>query len=128
MEGSDRGGWVTRLRSVVRFAIWVLAWTACFGADAAAPPAVPLPAPPATPSATQPPAPSQLPVSPVQVVNHVSSTTTWYRRIVALQQLPVDSDDVVPRERLRQVGLASLQLAFEFGLAAGRLAAKPAPA
>jgi small-conductance mechanosensitive channel len=65
---------------------------------------------------------------PEQVVNHVSRTVTWYRRIGALQQLPVDSDDVVPRERLRQVGLASLQLAFEFGRAAGRLAARPMPA
>ncbi|HEV7447446.1 MAG TPA: hypothetical protein VGO18_33065, partial [Steroidobacteraceae bacterium] len=61
-------------------------------------------------------------------MNHVSRTITWYRRIVALEQLPLDSDDVVPRQRLYQVALASLQLAFEFGRAAGRLAAKPAAA
>jgi small-conductance mechanosensitive channel len=73
------------------------------------------------------PAPPPLPLPPEQVVNHVSRTLTWYRRIAALQQLPVDSDDVVPRQRVYQTALASLQLAFEFGRAAGRLAAKPAP-
>jgi small-conductance mechanosensitive channel len=60
------------------------------------------------------------------VVNHVSRTITWYRRIVALQQLPVDSDDVVPRDRLYQAARASLLLAFDFGHAAGKLTAKPA--
>src|SRR5882757_6931825 len=75
-----------------------------------------------------PPAAVELPVPPEQVVSHVSRTLTWYRRIVALQQLPVDSDDVVPRDRLYQAALASLQLAFDFGHAAGRLAAKPAAA
>jgi small-conductance mechanosensitive channel len=69
-----------------------------------------------------------LPLPPEEVVNHVSRTVTWYRRIAALQQLPVDSDDIVPRQRLYQAALASLQLAFEFGHAAGRLAARPVAA
>jgi small-conductance mechanosensitive channel len=65
-----------------------------------------------------------LPLPPEQVVTHVSRTITWYRRIAALQQLPVDSDDVVPRDRLYQAALTSLQLAFDFGHAAGTMAGK----
>jgi small-conductance mechanosensitive channel len=65
-----------------------------------------------------------LPLPPEQVVTHVSRTITWYRRIVALQQLPVDSDDVVPRDRLYQAALTSLELAFDFGQAAGAMAGK----
>ena len=42
---------------------------------------------------------------------------------MALQQIPVDSDDIVPRDRLSQTALTSLQLAFEFGHAAGAMAA-----
>jgi small-conductance mechanosensitive channel len=71
------------------------------------------------------PAAVELSVPPEQVVNHVSRTISWYRRIVALQQLPVDSDDVVPRDRLYEAALTSLQLAFDFGHAAGTLAGKP---
>jgi len=70
-------------------------------------------------------------VAPEQVVNHVSRTITWYRRINALQQIPVDSDDIVPRDRLTQTALTSLQLAFDFGHAAGAMAvnaAQPADA
>jgi small-conductance mechanosensitive channel len=63
-------------------------------------------------------------VPPEQVVSHVSRTITWYRRILALQQLPVDFDDVVPRDRLYQTALTSLQLAFDFGHAAGAMAGK----
>jgi small-conductance mechanosensitive channel len=91
---------------------------------AAAPPAAPAHTAPSTAPASTAPA-AGLPLPPEQVVNHVSRTITWYRRIVALQQLPVDSDDVVPRERLYQAARASLQLAFDFGHAAGRLATKP---
>src|SRR3954466_7544549 len=63
-----------------------------------------------------------LPVPPEQVVNHVSRTITWYRRILALQQIPADSDDIVPRDRLSQIALTSLQLSFDFGRAAGAMA------
>jgi small-conductance mechanosensitive channel len=63
-----------------------------------------------------------LPLAPDQVVNHVSRTVGWYRGIMNLQQLPVDSEDVVPRDRLYQTALTSLQLAFDFGHAAGVLA------
>jgi small-conductance mechanosensitive channel len=76
-------------------------------------------------AATPEPAPAALPLSPQEVVNHVSRTITWYRSIVALQPVTVDSDDVVPRERLYQTTLTSLQLAFDFGQAAARQASKP---
>jgi small-conductance mechanosensitive channel len=109
-----------------------MAW---LGADAVAapkaPPAAPAATPPTAPAATPTTGPATgpavgLPIPPEQVVNHASRSLTWYRRILALEQLPVDSDDVVPRERLYQAARASLQLAFEFGRAAGRLAARPA--
>jgi hypothetical protein len=58
------------------------------------------------------------------VVDHVSRSIAWFRRIVALTQLPVDAEDVVPRERVYQTGLTSLQLAFEFGRAAASLAGR----
>jgi small-conductance mechanosensitive channel len=61
------------------------------------------------------------------VVNHVSRTITWYRRIMALQQIPADSDDIVPRDRLSQTALTSVQLAFDFGRAAGAMAASAQP-
>jgi len=77
----------------------------------------------ATPGPASPVGTVALPVPPEQVVNHVSRTITWYRRIMALQQIPVDSDDIVPRDRLSQTALTSLQLAFEFGQAAGAIAA-----
>jgi small-conductance mechanosensitive channel len=80
-------------------------------------------------AATTPPAsaPVELPVPPEQVVNHVSRTITWYRRIMALQQIPADSDDIVPRDRLSQTALTCLQLAFDFGHAAGAMAASAQP-
>jgi small-conductance mechanosensitive channel len=84
----------------------------CLGADA--------PPPAATPPVT-------LPLPPEQVVRHVSRTITWYRGVAALQQLPVDSDDVLPRDRLYHSALTSLKLAFDFGRAAGTLAGKPQP-
>jgi small-conductance mechanosensitive channel len=65
-----------------------------------------------------------LPLPPDQVVSHVSRTISWYRGIVNLQQLPVDSEDVVPRDRLYQTALTSLELAFDFGHAASVLADK----
>jgi small-conductance mechanosensitive channel len=79
------------------------------------------------PSPTTP--PGALPLPPEQAVNYVSRTIAWYRRIAALQQLPVDSDDVVPRERAYQGAVTAAQLAFDFGHAAAKLAAgKPAGA
>jgi small-conductance mechanosensitive channel len=44
--------------------------------------------------------------------------------MTALQQSPVDSDDVVTRDRLNQTALTALQLAFDFGHAAAALAGK----
>ena len=95
----------------MRSSLWVLLSAAGI-LDASAATA-PVPAPPAT---------VQLPVPPEQVVNHVSRTITWYRRILALQQIPADSDDIVPRDRLSQTALTSLQLSFDFGRAAGAMA------
>lgn len=69
------------------------------------------------------PAPASLPISPEQVLSHASRTVEWYRRVVALQQVPVDPDDVVTRERLYQTALTTVKLAFEFGRAAAVLAA-----
>jgi small-conductance mechanosensitive channel len=70
-----------------------------------------------------PPAQAALPIPPEQVVNHVSRTISWYRRMGALQQIPADSDDIVARDRLSQTALTSLQLAFDFGHAAGAMSA-----
>jgi small-conductance mechanosensitive channel len=105
---------------VIRFRL--VAWpiyvvgclTACLGASAATTTPAPAPAPAAV----------TLPLPSDQVVSHVSRTISWYRGIVNLQQLPVDSEDVVPRDRLYQTALTSLELAFDFGHAAGILADK----
>jgi len=67
---------------------------------------------------------TEAPLPPEQVVTHVSRTISWYRRITALQQLPVDAEDVVPRDRLSQTALTATRLALEFGRAAASLAAK----
>jgi small-conductance mechanosensitive channel len=96
---------VSRYRS-----LWMAVCSACLVAAAAE-------APPAA-------QPAELPVSPEQVVTHIGRSISWFRRTAALQQVPVDSDDVVPRERLYQTALTSLQLAFEFGRAAASLIAK----
>jgi small-conductance mechanosensitive channel len=69
-----------------------------------------------------------IPLPPEQAVTHVTHTIAWYRSIVGLQQLPVDSEDVVQRDRLVQTALTALQLAFDFGHAAARLASEPAKA
>ena len=99
-----------------RFVVWPIfavgGFAACPGASAAT--TTPVPAPAA----------ATLPVPPDQVVNHVSHTVSWYRGIVNLQQLPVDSEDVVPRDRLYQTALTSVELAFDFGHAASILADK----
>jgi len=84
--------------------------------------AAPAPAPADKGTASASPAKVGLPVPPEQVVNHVSRTITWYRRILALQQTSADSDDIVPRDRLSQTALTSLQLSFDFGRAAGAMA------
>jgi small-conductance mechanosensitive channel len=105
---------------VIRFRL--VAWpiyvvgclTACLGASAATTTPAPAPAPAAV----------TLPLPPDQVVSHVSRTISWYRGIVNLQQLPVDSEDVGPRDRLYQTALTSLELAFDFGHAASILADK----
>ena len=101
-----------------RFVVWPIfvigGFAACPGASAGTTTPVPAPAPAA----------ATLPVPPDQVVNHVSRTVSWYRGIVNLQQLPVDSEDVVPRDRLYQTALTSVELAFDFGHAASILADK----
>jgi small-conductance mechanosensitive channel len=101
----------------VRSSLWVLLFAGMVTAGAA-----PVPAPPEKGTAPASPAKVELPVPPEQVVNHVSRTITWYRRILALQQIPADSDDIVPRERLSQTALTSVQLSFDFGRAAGAMA------
>jgi small-conductance mechanosensitive channel len=98
----------------VRSRLWVVFFAGILSAGAAT-----APPPPS--------APAELPVPPEQVVNHVSRTITWYRRILALQQIPADSDDIVPRDRLSQTALTSLQLAFDFGHAAGAMVASAQP-
>ena len=97
-----------------RFVVWPIfaigGFAVCSGASAA--------------TTTPVPAAATLPVPPDQVVNHVSRTVSWYRGIVNLQQLAVDSEDVVPRDRLYQTALTSVELAFDFGHAASILADK----
>ena len=101
----------------MRSSLWVLLFAAMVTASAA-----PAPAPADKGTASASPAKVGLPVPPEQVVNHVSRTITWYRRILALQQTSADSDDIVPRDRLSQTALTSLQLSFDFGRAAGAMA------
>jgi len=101
----------------VRSSFWVLLFAAMMTATAA-----PAPAPSEKGPAPASTAKVGLPVPPEQVVNHVSRTITWYRRILALQQIAADSDDIVPRDRLSQTALTSLQLSFDFGRAAGAMA------
>jgi hypothetical protein len=120
---------VTRLRFVLWglvFVGWVGAQAAPPKSDAAAVNAAPHAGSPTQPTAA-PPLPA-LPLPPEKVVTFVSDTTAWYRRVLTLQQLPVDSDDVVPSDRLYQTALTALQLSFDFGRAAGALEAKPAAA
>ena len=99
--------------------MWLVICSGCLGAVAASPQTIGEAAPVSASTA-------QLPLPPEQVVTHVSRTITWYRRIVALQQLAIDSDDVVPRDRLYQSARIAVQLAFELGRAAAVLADKPA--
>ena len=103
----------------MRSSLWILLLAGCLGSSAAPSSSVPG-------KAGAPPAAVELPVPPEQVVGHVSRTIAWYRRITALQQIPADSDDIVPRDRLAQTALTSLQLAFDFGHAAGAMAANAA--
>jgi small-conductance mechanosensitive channel len=98
----------------VRFSFWIVFFAGILSASAA-------------PAPQQTAAQAELPIPPEQVVNHVSRTITWYRRMMALQQIPADSDDIVPRDRLSQTALTSLQLAFDFGHAAGAMAASAQP-
>jgi hypothetical protein len=100
----------------VRSRLWVVFFAGMLSAGAAT-----LVSKPAGTSAP-PSARVELPVSPAQVIDHVSRTIAWYRRMMALQQIPADSDDIVPRDRLSQTALTSLQLAFDFGRAAGAMA------
>lgn len=101
----------------MRSSFWVLLFAAMATASAA-----PAPAPSDKGTVAASPEKVGLPVPPEQVVNHVSRTITWYRRILALQQISADSDDIVPRDRLSQTALTSLQLSFDFGRAAGAMA------
>jgi small-conductance mechanosensitive channel/uncharacterized membrane protein YgcG len=106
---------MTRLRC----ALCGLLMTIGLGTLAAAPPD-------GTSASTAPSTTSALPLPPKQVVTFVSDSIAWYRRVMTLQQLPIDSDDVVPSDRLYQGALTTVQLAFDFGRAAGALAG-PAP-
>jgi len=100
-----------------RLAAWPIYAVGCLAACLGASAATTTPAPASAPAA----ATVALPLPPEQVVNHVSRTISWYRGIVNLQQLPVNSEDVVPRDRLYQTALTSLELAFDFGHAASIL-------
>lgn len=67
-----------------------------------------------------------LPIAADRVVQHVTHAIAWYRRLGALQQLPADGEDVVPRDRLNKSALMGVQLAFDFGHAAAVLQSKAA--
>jgi small-conductance mechanosensitive channel len=69
-----------------------------------------------------------LPIAADRVVQHVTHAIAWYRRMGALQQLPADAEDVVPRDRLNKSGLIGVRLAFDFGHAAAVLQSKAATA
>ena len=102
---------MTRFRYLLYAAVVTLSFV-CLGADSQTPTANDV-------------APSvELPLPPEHVVSLVSRTIAWYRRMVALQQLPADSEDVLPRDRFFPAALTTLQLAFEFGHAAASLASK----
>jgi small-conductance mechanosensitive channel len=126
---------VRRIRFVFWVAIWGAIGLACVAAETAEHTSSPIP-PGASAAVTGAPGagtgagglaaiPTGLPLPADQVVTHVSRTIAWYRGVIALQQVPVDPDDVVPRDRLNQTALTALQLAFDFGHAAAGLAGKP---
>jgi small-conductance mechanosensitive channel len=62
-----------------------------------------------------------LPLTPDQVLAHLNQTISWYRRIASIEQLPVEADDVVRRDKLHQTSVTALRLAFDFARAAAAL-------
>lgn len=114
-----------RLRILLSAAVCCVLAVAAGGADAPAPVSARTTGSAAATAPTDTPAAqSELPLPLEDVVNHVSHTIAWYRGIVSLEQLAVDSDDVVPKDRLYQAARSSVRLAFDFGHAASRLAAR----
>jgi small-conductance mechanosensitive channel len=65
-------------------------------------------------SAPQPPAATD-------IVAHVERTIAWFRHVQSLEQQPELSDDVASRDRLHQISVSALQLAFDFARAAAAL-------
>ena len=73
------------------------------------------------------PAPAPLPITPQQVLSHVTQTVDWYRGLGNLEQLQGTPEDVLARDRLHDQSLTAVRLAFEFGRAcAAILNARPA--
>src|SRR6185437_3206902 len=67
-------------------------------------------------SSTAPPPPAS-----TDIVAHLERTIAWFRHIESLEQQPELSDDVASRERLHQISISALQLAFDFARAAAAL-------
>jgi small-conductance mechanosensitive channel len=109
------------------------------GANTAAKPAVSAPTAAARPAASAPKgpspadsqktpaAPAPLPITPQQVLSHVTRTVDWYRGLGNVEQIGGTPQDLLARDRLHDQSLTAVRLAFEFGRAcASILNAHPA--
>lgn len=74
-------------------------------------------------------APAPLPITPQQVLSHVTRTVDWYRGLGNVEQLEGTPQDLLARDRLHDESLTAVRLAFEFGRAcASILNTRPASA
>ena len=70
--------------------------------------------------------PAPPPITPQQVLSHVTRTVDWYRGLGNVEQLEGTPQDLLARDRLHDQSLTAVRLAFEFGRACASIL-KPAP-
>jgi small-conductance mechanosensitive channel len=99
-------------------------------ANAAAKPTVSIPKGTPTAASQKPSqAPAPLPITPQQVLSHMTRTVDWYRGLGNVEQLEGTPQDLLARDRLHDQSLTAVRLAFEFGRAcASLLNARPVSA
>src|SRR5437588_1478652 len=56
-----------------------------------------------------------------EILQYLNQTIDWYRRVAAVDQQPVTSEEVVYRETVRETSRQALQLAFGYAKAGAAL-------
>lgn len=112
---------VNRSSSFFIAALAGLAGARALAADA------PTPSPAAVPAPAAAAATPQLGLGADDVRHHLGHVIDWYHRLGGLPASDVLTDDVVTRERLHQLRLTEVRLAFGFGRAAAALIAEEEP-